>query len=108
MPVSPKQELLEGVSRVVRFLAQPSCSCPHIVPVLAAGGYDAIWVLVCDPIDCYPDQRPSERIERLWSVYSDSNVCPLMGGESAAKGTHIETLDNVPGLKEAISAKNGL
>jgi len=76
--------------------------------VPGAGGYDAIWVLVCDPVNCYPDQRPSERVERLWSVYSDINVCPLTAGESAAKGTRTESLDDIPGLKEAILASKGM
>lgn len=70
--------------------------------VPGAGGYDAIWVLVCDPVDCYPDQRPSERVERLWSTYKNSHVCPLMAAESIGKGTQLETLENVVGLKEAI------
>ncbi|KAK2463275.1 hypothetical protein APHAL10511_004930 [Amanita phalloides] len=70
--------------------------------VPGAGGYDAIWVLVCDPVDCYPDQRPSERIERLWTMYKYSNVCPLSAGESNAKGARVESIDSVPGLKEAI------
>ncbi|KAF8625423.1 hypothetical protein AX15_005385 [Amanita polypyramis BW_CC] len=75
--------------------------------VPGAGGYDAVWVLVCDPVDCYPDQRPSERIEHLWCNYKESDVCPLMAGESAAKGTRLETLDDIPGLKKAIFARGG-
>jgi len=70
--------------------------------VPGAGGYDAIWVLVCDPVDCYPDQRPSERIERLWSTYKDSHVCPLAATESIEKGTRLESLESVAGLKELV------
>jgi phosphomevalonate kinase len=67
-----------------------------------AGGYDALWLLVCDPVDCSPDPRPSDRVERLWSTYTDLDVSPLSAMESTAKGSRIEDLDAIPGLKYAV------
>ncbi|PFH51483.1 hypothetical protein AMATHDRAFT_142322 [Amanita thiersii Skay4041] len=70
--------------------------------VPGAGGYDAIWVLICNPLNCYPDQHPSERIEHLWSNNKELDVSPLLANESNAKGTRIESLEQVPGLKDMI------
>lgn len=69
---------------------------------LTAGGYDAIWLLVCDPYDCSPDQRPTERIERVWSNYKELDVSPLSASESTARGCRLEKLEDVPGLKDAV------
>lgn len=71
--------------------------------VPGAGGYDAIWLLVCDPPSCAPDQSPLERIEHLWSHYEKLDVSPLSAQESTAKGVRVEALDDIPGLKNAIS-----
>jgi len=68
-----------------------------------AGGYDAIWLLVCDPPSCAPDQSPLERIEHLWAHYEKLDVSPLSAQESMAKGVRVEALDDVPGLKNAVS-----
>lgn len=70
-----------------------------------AGGYDAVWILVCDPVDCSPDQRPVERIEHVWSNYKELDVSPLAAVESLAKGIRSEALDDVPGLKAATTAE---
>lgn len=72
--------------------------------VPGAGGYDAIWLLVCDPEDCTPDQHPWERIEHTWSIYKPLVVSPLSSTESTAKGIRIENIDHVQGLKNAIKA----
>lgn len=69
----------------------------------AAGGYDAIWLLVTDPVDCAEQERPLRRVEYVWSTWKDMNVTPLMAEESKAKGLAVEDLDQVPGLKEALS-----
>ncbi len=69
---------------------------------LKAGGYDAIWLLVCDPVDCSPDQRPTERIEHVWSNYRDLDVSPLSASESIAGGSRLEKLEDVPGLQDAV------
>ncbi|KAF8629682.1 hypothetical protein AX17_005618 [Amanita inopinata Kibby_2008] len=73
--------------------------------VPGAGGYDAVWVLVCDPMDCYPDQHPRDRIEHLWSNYKELDVSPLSVTESISEGSRIEVLDDVPGLGEAVLVK---
>ncbi|KAF8893327.1 phosphomevalonate kinase [Infundibulicybe gibba] len=73
--------------------------------VPGAGGYDAVWVLVCDPEDCSPDQRPRERIEHLWSIYKEMNVSPLSVVESLTGGTQLEKLEDIPGLKNITSPK---
>ncbi|KAJ3570366.1 hypothetical protein NP233_g4457 [Leucocoprinus birnbaumii] len=71
--------------------------------VPGAGGYDAIWLLVCDPVDCSPDQRPTERIEHVWSNYKELNVSPLSASESTARGSRLEKLEDVLGLKDAVA-----
>ncbi|KAL4263082.1 Phosphomevalonate kinase [Pleurotus pulmonarius] len=68
--------------------------------VPGAGGFDAIWLLVCDPVDCSPDQRPTERIEYVWSHYG--SVSPLMAVESKAKGSRTENIDDIMGLKDTL------
>lgn len=68
-----------------------------------AGGYDAIWLLVFDPpSDQSTDQRPLERIEQVWSTYTALDVSPLSSVESVAKGARIESLENIPGLREIV------
>ena len=88
--------------RVVRF---PSSDLKALYPNLAlqtAGGYDAIWLLVCDPVDCSPDQRPTERIEHVWSIYEELNVSPLSSSESTTHGIRLEKLEDVPGLMDTV------
>ncbi|KAF6760281.1 phosphomevalonate kinase [Ephemerocybe angulata] len=70
--------------------------------VPGAGGYDAVWLLVCDPVTSKPDQSPTERIEYFWSQCKELSLSPLSAKESLAKGARIEALDAIPGLKEAI------
>ncbi|KAF8200810.1 phosphomevalonate kinase [Pholiota molesta] len=71
--------------------------------VPGAGGYDAIWLLVCDPISCEPDQTPLERVERIWSNYKELSVSPLSSKESLAKGIRLESIDDIPGFAAALS-----
>lgn len=102
MPVCLKQGLSGVASREVRRIFS------DIIPqvqhnLVSAGGYDAIWLLVCDPVDCTPDQRPVERVERIWSNYKDLDVSPLSAVESLAKGARAENLEDIKGLKIAIS-----
>ncbi|KAF9452402.1 Phosphomevalonate kinase [Macrolepiota fuliginosa MF-IS2] len=73
--------------------------------VPGAGGYDAIWLLVCDPVDCSPDQHPIERIEHVWSNYKDLSVSPLSASESTAGGSRLEKLEDIPGLIDAVSTE---
>ncbi|KAF8798715.1 phosphomevalonate kinase [Phlegmacium glaucopus] len=72
--------------------------------VPGAGGYDAIWVLVCDPESCDPDQSPLERVEHLWDNYKDLNLSPLSSKESLAKGIRLESVDDIPGLKNLLDS----
>ncbi|KAI0356290.1 Phosphomevalonate kinase [Trametes cingulata] len=70
--------------------------------VPGAGGYDAIWLLVCDPLNCPPEELPASRVERVWSTYTGLDVSPLLASESVAKGVRVESLDAVPGLKAIV------
>ncbi|KAG5643155.1 hypothetical protein DXG03_001485 [Asterophora parasitica] len=69
--------------------------------VPGAGGYDAIWLLVCDPVDASPDVHPHVRVEKVWSEYTALDVSPLSVVESLAGGARVEDLELIPGLKEA-------
>lgn len=68
--------------------------------VPGAGGYDAIWLLVCEPVDPSPDMWPWQRVENLWKTRQ--GVSPLSAGQSLAGGTRIEELDKIPGLSVAV------
>ena len=68
-----------------------------------AGGYDAIWLLVFDPpVDSSSEQKPLDRVEHVWSTYTDLDVSPLSSEESVAKGARIERLEDIPGLREIV------
>ncbi|TFK75434.1 phosphomevalonate kinase [Pluteus cervinus] len=70
--------------------------------VPGAGGYDAIWLLVCNPVDCSPELPPVERVEYLWSKYDELKLSPLSAEESHAGGARKENIDDIPGLKDII------
>jgi phosphomevalonate kinase len=44
-----------------------------------------------------------ERVEHTWSNYKELDVSPLTAVESMAKGSRIEKIDGVPGLRSATS-----
>ena len=69
-----------------------------VARVPGAGGYDAIWLLVCDPPNCAAEELPATRVERVWSTYRGLDVSPLLAAESVAKGVRVEAVDAVPGL----------
>ncbi|KAJ6499288.1 phosphomevalonate kinase [Mycena sanguinolenta] len=72
--------------------------------VPGAGGYDALWLLVCDPVEVSsPNQRPVEIVPEVWRTYQDLDVSPLSAMESMAKGARIEQIDMIPGLRNAIA-----
>ncbi|KAF9460694.1 phosphomevalonate kinase [Collybia nuda] len=82
-------------------------SCVSLAGVIGggvpgAGGYDAIWLLVCDPVDASPDKHPIERVERVWSEYKDLNVSPLSVVESLSGGARIEVLEKITGLSAVV------
>jgi len=69
--------------------------------VPGAGGYDAIWLLVCDPPEDRLDgQTPLERVEHVWSTYADLDVSPLSSVESVARGARMERLEDIQGLRD--------
>ncbi|KAI0769610.1 Phosphomevalonate kinase [Trametes elegans] len=73
--------------------------------VPGAGGYDAIWLLVCDPVNCAAEELPARRVERVWGTYAALDVSPLLASESAAKGARVESLGAVPGLADVVRAQ---
>ena len=73
--------------------------------LLVAGGYDAIWLLVFDPEECPELDRPSTRVEGVWSTYKELSVSPLLASESVAKGARVEELDGIPGLREIVNVR---
>ncbi|KAG0706108.1 ribosomal protein S5 domain 2-type protein [Suillus ampliporus] len=70
--------------------------------VPGAGGYDAIWLLICNPPGLQDEQQPLHRVESVWSTFVESNVTPLLAQESVAKGARVVQLGEIPGLREAI------
>ncbi|KAH9485393.1 Phosphomevalonate kinase, peroxisomal [Psilocybe cubensis] len=66
--------------------------------VPGAGGYDAVWLLVCDVETSKPVQTPLELVEHVWSTYTELSVSPLSSKESLAKGIRLESVDDIPGL----------
>ncbi|KAG1878118.1 ribosomal protein S5 domain 2-type protein [Suillus subalutaceus] len=73
--------------------------------VPGAGGYDAIWLLICSPPNLPDEQQPLRRVETVWSTFNESNVTPLLAQESVAKGARVVQLDEIPGLREAIQRR---
>ncbi|KAG1815947.1 phosphomevalonate kinase [Suillus subaureus] len=73
--------------------------------VPGAGGYDAIWLLICSPPSLPDEQQPLCRVESVWSTFNESNVTPLLAQESVAKGARVVQLDEIPGLREAIQRR---
>lgn len=72
--------------------------------VPGAGGYDAIWLLVCAPEDRNPDPWPFEKVDYFWMNYEQVNVSPLSAVENKGKGLRLENLSKVDGLQGAIAA----
>ncbi|KAI0256085.1 ribosomal protein S5 domain 2-type protein [Lactifluus subvellereus] len=70
--------------------------------VPGAGGFDAVWLLVCEPPEGTPGIPPLARIERLWTGFP--GVAPLLAKESKAQGVALERLDAVPGLAAAVAS----
>jgi phosphomevalonate kinase len=66
-----------------------------------AGGFDAVWLLVCEPPEDTPGIPPLPRIERLWTSFP--GVAPLLAQESKARGVTLERIDDVPGLAAVVT-----
>lgn len=85
--------------------------CAHSV---AAGGYDAAWVLVLSPDGADAPSPAIAGIEQLWSTWTEMAVKPLssssrvhghVGSTAAAQdGLHTESVDTVPGLRAVLDA----
>jgi phosphomevalonate kinase len=71
--------------------------------VPGAGGYDAVWLLVCDPPSCDPALPPVTRVEHLWGTWAGLAMAPLSAVESLGPGARTERLDAVVGLHAAIA-----
>lgn len=71
---------------------------------LTAGGYDAIWLLVFDPLQKPPPNvlLPVDRVEGLWTTWTELRVSPLSAAESTAQGVKLEKLEEVIGLKDLV------
>jgi len=65
-----------------------------------AGGFDAVWLLVCEPPEDTPGLPPLPRIERLWTSFP--GVAPLLAQESKVQGVALEKLHDVPGLAAVV------
>ncbi|KAI9459088.1 Phosphomevalonate kinase [Russula earlei] len=68
--------------------------------VPGAGGFDAVWLLVCEPPEDTPGIPPLPRVERLWTSFP--GVAPLLAQESKRQGVTLERLDDVPGLAAVV------
>ncbi|KAJ2962146.1 hypothetical protein NQZ79_g2610 [Umbelopsis isabellina] len=63
--------------------------------VPGAGGYDAIFCIALS-------EEGSSQVEQVWQSWSEMNVGPLLASEDS-NGARVENVDQVRGLKEAIS-----
>ena len=69
----------------------------------AAGGYDAVWLLVFEPKDIADSALlPASRVEAIWSSYTKLAVSPLAAVESVAKGARLENIESIKGLKDLL------
>jgi hypothetical protein len=63
----------------------------------AAGGYDALWVLVID-VPGLPNPAPAQKIDALWQSWTAMSVCPLSARAEPSGGLRVE--DIVAGRKQ--------
>jgi len=70
--------------------------------VPGAGGFDAVWLLVCEPPEDTPGLPPLPRVERLWTSFP--GVAPLLSQESKVQGVAFDSLEDVPGLAAVVEA----
>ena len=72
-----------------------------MILMMLAGGYDAIWLLVCDPEDPSPEIAPYKRVQHVWTKYEELDVSPLLARESKLKGARVEKMEDIKGLEQA-------
>lgn len=94
VPIEPSEQ----TSLLNTCISQPGVIAGGVP---GAGGYDAVWLLVFQP----PSHPTTvvDKIENVWANYKELDVSPLSASESMAKGTRLEVLDDVKGLKDAIA-----
>lgn len=92
------------VSDLLRFL-DPGLT----LSTLAAGGYDAIWVLALAPPVSSTAAAPEVAVEKLLRSYTDMSVRPLsrhawvQGGQAQVEtGLLKEELETVEGLRRVV------
>lgn len=64
----------------------------------AAGGFDAIWVLVID-LPSTRSPTPAEQVESVWVGWKEMSVCPLSARAEKMGGLRIEKEGSVKGLE---------
>ncbi|KAJ1304500.1 hypothetical protein OPQ81_005645 [Rhizoctonia solani] len=87
-------------------LLDACCARPGVIGggVPGAGGYDAIWLLVLQPQDNALASSIVSSVEKLWQNWTEMSVSPLLATESLERGVRKESLQDVPGLEDALKA----
>lgn len=67
-----------------------------LLTAIAAGGYDAVWVLAVDA------PGPVAAVEDVWNGWTEMSVCPLSARQSDG-GLRTEQVDDVAGLAAALA-----
>jgi hypothetical protein len=79
--------------------------CCLILGNNAAGGYDAIYLLVVDledsPAELSHNSVISE-VEAIWHGWKELSVCPLSSRADAGGLKVVQNLEDVKGLKTAV------
>lgn len=106
-------ENFENVRRLIREMSEKSNvpiepqeqsklldACMNVPGIImagvpGAGGYDAIFCIALS-------EEGSSQVEQVWQSWSEMNVGPLLASEDS-NGARVEQLDQVRGLKEAMS-----
>jgi len=87
--------------RSLLFISPTSLTLLHsrfpFVP-FAAGGFDAIWVLVID-LPSTPLPTPADQVEKVWVGWKETSVCPLSARAEKMGGLKIESVGSVKGLE---------
>ncbi|KII92916.1 hypothetical protein PLICRDRAFT_490895 [Plicaturopsis crispa FD-325 SS-3] len=98
VPIEPEEQT---------HLLNACISLPGVIAggVPGAGGYDAIWLLICDAGPIPHQSPPIDLVEGVWGEWKELDVSPLSASESTAKGVRIENPEEIPGLSHAISSK---
>ena len=98
--VCPERVSLLEVSLGVSYL---KCRLEVVLflKITAAGGYDAVWLLVLDS-NSTSDSSPISLIESVWSSWKELDVSPLSAVENRGCGVRVEQLEAIPGLLDRL------